>query len=67
MAEVDALKAEIRKLNARATDLKMALHDLSEELPAAWEQIPDVAQRTYDAFRTLAAKRAELKALETAS
>ncbi len=66
MSEADALKDEIKKLNARATAKKMDLHDLSEELPAGWERIPEVAQETYDAFKLLAEKRAQLKALETA-
>jgi hypothetical protein len=33
MSDIDALKDEIKKLNARATAKKMDLHDLSEELP----------------------------------
>ena len=32
MADVDTLKAEVKKLNAKATQAKMDLHDLSEEL-----------------------------------
>ncbi len=57
--DTDALKAEVKKLNARATQAKMDLHDLSEELPTNWEQIPDVAQRAFDAYRELlAAKKA---------
>lgn len=66
MSDAAALKDEIKKLNARATAKKMDLHDLSEELPVSWERIPEVAQETYDAFKLLAEKRAELKALETA-
>jgi len=45
MAETDTLKAEIRKLSAQAMQAKMDLHDLSEELPINWPQIPAVAQR----------------------
>ena len=33
MDELDALKAQIKKLNAQATNLKMNLHDLAEDLP----------------------------------
>ena len=33
MSDVDTLKAEIKKLSARAMHAKMNLHDLSEELP----------------------------------
>lgn len=63
MSEIDALKEEIKKLNARATQKKMDLHDLSEELPQNWQTILTVAQETYDAFRILTEKRAALKAL----
>ena len=66
MSDVDTLKAEIKKLSAKATQAKMDLHDLSEELPISWETIPTVAQRAYDAFAELEAKRALLKSLETA-
>ena len=66
MSDIDALKEEIKKLNARATQKKMDLHDLSEELPQNWQSILSVAQETYDAFKNLTEKRAALKALETA-
>jgi hypothetical protein len=65
MSDLDALKAEVKKLSAKAMQLKMDLHDLSEELPQNWASIPDVARRTYDAFSALDSKRAELKTLET--
>jgi hypothetical protein len=66
MSDVEALKAEIKKLSARAMNAKMNLHDLSEELPVNWQAVLDVAQKTYDAFAELEAKRAQLKTLETA-
>lgn len=62
----DELKAEIRKLSLRGTDAKMALHDLSEELPTDWQKIPEVAQATYEIFKALAEARKTLKALESA-
>ena len=61
MSEPDVLKAEIKKLSARAMQAKMDLHDLSEELPIKWETILDVAKVAHAAFATLEAKRAELK------
>ncbi len=63
MSDIDVLKDEIKKLNARATAKKMDLHDLSEELPINWQNILTVAQDTYDAYKLLTEKRAELKAL----
>ncbi len=66
MSEIETLKAELKKLSARAMQAKMDLHDLSEELPVNWQSVPEVAQRTHDAFAILEKKRAELKQLETA-
>ena len=63
MAETDTLKAEIKKLSAQAMQAKMDLHDLSEELPINWPQIPAVAQRAVEAFKLLESKREELKTL----
>ena len=66
MTDIDGLKAEIKKLSARAMQAKMDLHDLSEELPVNWDRIMSVAQKAHDAFAELEGKRASLKALETA-
>jgi hypothetical protein len=60
--DLDALKAQIKKLNAQATNLKMNLHDLSEDLPTGWEKIPDVAAQAYDAYKNLAEARKRLAA-----
>jgi hypothetical protein len=62
MENIDTLKAEIKKLNAQATQLKMDLHDLSEDLPTGWERIPDVAARTHQAYEKLTAARQKLAA-----
>ncbi len=60
MSDIDTLKTEIRKLNARATQAKMDLHDLSEELPINWERIPDVARVAHEAHAALMAARQRL-------
>lgn len=65
MTDVDSLKAEIKKLSAKAIQAKMDLHDLSEELPVNWDSILTVAQKAHDAFAELELKRANLKTLET--
>jgi hypothetical protein len=65
MSDPEALKSEIKKLSAKAMQLKMDLHDLSEELPQNWQSILEVAQRTFDAFSSLEAKRSELKAFDS--
>ena len=60
---IDALKLEVRKLNAKATQAKMDLHDLSEDLPTNWEKILAVAQIAHDAHAALTAARKQLAAL----
>jgi hypothetical protein len=64
MSDVDTLKAEVRKLNTQATQAKMDLHDLSEELPTNWETIPAVAKRCHDLYAELTAARKRLKDAE---
>jgi len=64
MAELDQLKTEARKLNAKATQAKMDLHDLSEDLPTNWERILAVAQVAYDAHAALMAARARVAEAE---
>ena len=61
MPDTDALKMEIKKLSAQAMQVKMDLHDLSEELPINWPKIPDLAQRANETFKLLESKREELK------
>ena len=60
MPDPDTLKSEIKKLNARATQAKMDLHDFAEELPRDWQRIPDVARAAYDAHVALIEARARL-------
>jgi hypothetical protein len=62
MEDIEALKAQIKKLNAQATSLKMDLHDLAEELPVGWEKIREVAERAFQAYKTLTEARSRLTA-----
>jgi len=59
--DLDILKAEVKKLSSQAVQAKMNLHDLAEDLPIHWTEIPAVAQRAFDIYRELEAKRAILK------
>lgn len=61
--DADELKARIKKLNAQATQAKMDLHDLSEELPINWEKILEIAQRCHEAYAALTeARKAQAEA-----
>jgi hypothetical protein len=64
--DIDALKTDVKKLNAKATQAKMDLHDLSEELPTNWEKILEVAQTAHDAHEKLMAARKALAAAQPA-
>ena len=66
MADIDTLKAEVRKLNAKATQAKIDLHDLSEELPTNWERIPEVAKIAFEAHVALIEARKKLAAAQPA-
>jgi len=60
--DLEALKKDIKKLNAQATNLKMNLHDLAEDLPTGWEKIPEVAAQAYEAYKNLTEARSRLAA-----
>ncbi|MBE7382439.1 MAG: hypothetical protein F6J95_013640 [Leptolyngbya sp. SIO1E4] len=63
---IDALKTRIKKLNSKAGQMKMDLHDIAEGLPADLEQLPDAAARTYEIYCQLRDLRQQLKTLEAA-
>jgi hypothetical protein len=64
MTDIETLKADIKKLSPRATNSKMNLHDLAEDLPINWPNIMTVAQEAFDAFKALEEARASLKEAE---
>lgn len=61
---VDELKKKIRKLNSKAGQMKMDLHDVAEGLPADLEKLPELSAKTYDIFCQLRDLRQQLKDLE---
>ncbi|MCA0920177.1 CCE_0567 family metalloprotein [Pseudooceanicola nanhaiensis] len=64
---LEELETRVRKLSMRATDAKMNLHDLAEELPVDWEKIPETAEATFAVFKELTAARRALKAAKKAA
>lgn len=58
--DIEELKSAVKKLNAQATNLKMNLHDLAEDLPTGWETIPNVAEQTYETYKRLMDARQKL-------
>lgn len=65
--ELKAMLKATKKAKRIATERAGELHDLVEErLPAAYEEIPAIAQATYDACQAWAEAEAAYKAAEAA-
>ncbi|RUT07208.1 hypothetical protein DSM106972_024690 [Dulcicalothrix desertica PCC 7102] len=62
--DVEELKTQIRRLNSKAGQMKMDLHDLAEGLPTNYQQLMDVAAETYKIFRKLDEMKQQLKQME---
>lgn len=63
---IDELKLEIKRLNSKAGQMKMDLHDLAEGLPSNYEQLMDLAGQTYEIYRKLNEMKQQLKVSEKA-
>jgi hypothetical protein len=65
VAAIEDLKMQIKRLNSKAGQMKMDLHDLAEGLPTNYQQLTDVAAQTYEIFRKLDEMRKQLKQMES--
>lgn len=66
--ERKTLEKTVKKAKRIASERAGELHDLVEDrLPAAYEEIPSVAQATYEACRAWAEANARLEAAQTAA
>lgn len=61
----ETLKTQIKRLNSKAGQMKMDLHDLAEGLPTDYETLIQVANETYAIFYELDQLKKQLKILET--
>ena len=61
---VAELKKKVRKLNSKAGQMKMDLHDLAEGLPTDYEKLIEEATKTYEIFAQLTKLRQQLKTWE---
>ncbi|MGH7999543.1 MAG: CCE_0567 family metalloprotein [Brasilonema sp.] len=61
---IENLKTQIKRLNSKAGQMKMDLHDLAEGLPTDYQQLMDVASQTYEIYRQLDELKQQLKQLE---
>lgn len=58
---VAELKKRVRKLNSKAGQMKMDLHDLAEGLPTDYEKLIEEATKTYEIFAQLTELKQQLK------
>ncbi|MBD2385276.1 CCE_0567 family metalloprotein [Cylindrospermum sp. FACHB-282] len=61
---IEELKGQIRKLNSKAGQMKMDLHDLAEGLPADYKTLMNVAAETFEIYDKLDKLKQQLKELE---
>jgi hypothetical protein len=63
--ELKSLDKEVKKLKRIASEWASELHDLVEDrLPAGYEEIPGIAQSTYDACKAWADASSKLSTLQ---
>lgn len=63
--ELKDLDREVKKLKRLASEWASQLHDLVEDkLPAGYQEIPGIAQSTYDACKAWADAHARLAAAQ---
>ena len=62
--DLNELKTQIKKLNSKAGQMKMDLHDLAEGLPTNYNRLMDVAGQTYEIYRQIDELKQQLKKLE---
>jgi len=61
---VEDLKNQIKRLNSKAGQMKMDLHDLAEGLPTDYENLIAAATETYAIYSQLNQLKTQLKELE---
>lgn len=62
--DINELKTQVKKLNSKAGQMKMDLHDLAEGLPTNYQQLMDVAGQTYEIYRQIDELKQQLTKLE---
>ena len=61
---IEELKTQIKRLNSKAGQMKMDLHDLAEGLPTDYKTLMDVAASTYEIYRQLDELKQQVNKLE---
>ncbi|MDM3844639.1 MAG: CCE_0567 family metalloprotein [Aphanizomenon gracile PMC627.10] len=61
---IEEITNKIKKLNSKAGQMKMDLHDLAEGLPTDYHKLMDVAAETYGIYCQLDGLKQQLKKME---
>jgi hypothetical protein len=61
---IEEITTKIKKLNSKAGQMKMDLHDLAEGLPTDYHKLMDVAAATYEIYCQLDGLKQQLKKME---
>ncbi|MEO0967884.1 MAG: CCE_0567 family metalloprotein [Cyanobacteria bacterium J06639_18] len=61
---IEELKTKIKRLNSKAGQMKMDLHDIAEGLPTDNDKLMGVAEATHKIYCQLAELKQQLKQLE---
>ncbi len=64
ITSIEELKTQIKRLNSKAGQMKMDLHDLAEGLPINYEHLIAAATETYEIYRQIDQLKQQLKQLE---
>jgi len=64
ITNTEALKTQLKRLNSKAGQMKMDLHDLAEGLPTDYERLMDAANETYQIYWQIDQLKQQLKQLE---
>ncbi|RAM52083.1 MAG: hypothetical protein C6Y22_08185 [Hapalosiphonaceae cyanobacterium JJU2] len=64
MTKIEELQTQIKRLNSKAGQMKMDLHDLAEGLPTDYQKLMDVAAATYEIYSQLDELKQQLKIME---
>jgi hypothetical protein len=67
ITNIEDLKTQIKRLNSKAGQMKMDLHDLAEGLPTDYERLIDAASETYQIYRQIDELKQQLKQWEQKS
>jgi hypothetical protein len=67
ITNIEELKTQIKRLNSKAGQMKMDLHDLAEGLPIDYDRLVDAAIETFQIYQQLDQLKQQLKQWEQKS